>query len=104
MLRKNLCPLIYYLQFFTCFLNVLDRKKMFISFPFVWSFLKTDLLTVPKLKKKKKSRIQLVSVNDLQEIQPTARNVMGNSQKAYFHRVSYCLRQKWAFLEATLCL
>lgn len=46
-------------------------------------------------------QIQLVSVNDLQEIQPTARNVMDNFQKAYSHGVSYCLRPNWAFLEAT---
>lgn len=51
-----------------------------------------------------KSQVQFVSANDLQEIQPSVKNVMGNSQKAYSHRVSYCLRQKWAFLEATLRL
>lgn len=32
------------------------------------------------------------------------RNVMGNSQKAYSHEINYCLRQKWAFLEAILYL
>lgn len=51
-----------------------------------------------------KSQVQLVSANDLQEIQPSVKNIMGNSQKAYFHGISYCLRQKWAFLEATLHL
>ena len=44
--------------------------------------------------KKKNSQVQLVPVNDLQEIQPLARNVMGNSQKADSSGVSYCLRQK----------
>lgn len=55
-------------------------------------------------KKINKSQVQLVSVNDLQEIHPTARNVMGNSQKAYSHEINYYPRQKWAFLEALLYL
>lgn len=53
--------------------------------------MQTYHINVPTLKK---SQVQLVPVNDLQEIQPLARNVMGNSQKAHSSGVSYCLRQK----------
>ena len=63
--------------------------------------MQTYHINVPTLKK---SQVQLVPVNDLREIQPLARNVMGNSQKAHSSGLSYCLRQKSAFLEATLCL
>lgn len=63
--------------------------------------MQTYHFNVPKLKK---IQVQLVYTNDLQEIQPIIRNVMANSQEAYHLRISYGLRQKWEFLDATLCL
>lgn len=66
--------------------------------------MQTYHLDVSKLKKQKTNPVKLVSMNDLQEIQPIVRNVMGNSQKAYSLRISYGLRQKLTFQEATLCL
>ena len=54
--------------------------------------MQTYHINMPTLKKN--SQVQLVPVNDLQEIQPLVKNVMGNSQKADSSGVSYCLRQK----------